>query len=407
MPAWAQWTLGILLAVLVLLMMITVHEFGHYVAGKLLRFRINEFSIGFGPAVFKHTGKKTGELFAVRLIPLGGYCAFDGEDGLDEEQTKDGASMSADPPLENAQAGNSFVPVSSAGNAQENAPVPRGGKFTEMAPWKRIIVLVSGAAMNYLLALLLILAMFGGYGQSLIEVRGVETGEAFPAEYSLAAGDILLGAEGRDLYLATDIGRAVSGKKAGDIITVRVAAKTESGYEERERTVMLRSDVPELSSTEVTGVWKALGIGVEKREDGRYYMLSSVSYRFGFFETVGRSFVYSFRIAGSIFRVIGELFTGKIGLSALGGPVTTIKMTSEIAATGLRNLLEISSFIGVNLAVFNLLPIPALDGSKIVFTLIEWIFKRPVPRKIEAAIHFAGIVLLFGFAILVDVLQFI
>ena len=428
MPAWLQWTFGILLALLILLVMITIHEFGHYVAGKILKFRINEFSIGFGPAIFKHTAKKSGELFAIRLFPLGGYCAFDGEDGLDEEngegnETSDGGTMSEEDPFENFSSAPSeeteeapapalhkeTAPPTASDAAGENQERARaaGGKFTEMAPWKRIIVLLSGAAMNYLLALLLILAMFGGFGQSLIEVRGVQVTEEFPAEYSFAAGDIMLSAEGRDLYLTTDIAQAVSGKKAGDIITVRVAAKTEEGYEETERKIMLRSDVPELSSTEVTGVWKALGIGIEEREDGRYYMLSSVSYRFGFFETVGRSFVYSFKIAGSIFRIIGELFTGKIGIDVLGGPVTTIKMTSEIATTGLRNFLEIAAYIGVNLAVFNLLPIPALDGSKIVFTLIEWIFHRPVPRKIEAVIHLVGIVLLLGFAILVDVLQFI
>ncbi len=417
MPAWAQWTLGILLALLILLAMVTIHEFGHYVAGKILKFRINEFSVGFGPAIFKHTSKKTGELFAVRLIPLGGYCAFDGEDGLDEAETKKGDTMSeGDPSAAEtpAPAASENIPAASAkagtqakAAERKGPPVPRGGKFTEMAPWKRIIVLLAGAAMNYLLALILIFALFGGYGQSLIEVRGVAESADFPAEYSFAAGDILLAAEGKDLYLSTDIAQAVSGKKAGDLITVRVAAKTDGGYTETERKIMLRGDVPELASTEVTGVWNALGIGIEERDGARYYMLSSTTYRFGFFETVGRSFVYSFKIAGSIFRIIGELFTGRIGLNVLGGPITTIRMTSEIAASGMRNFLEIAAYIGVNLAVFNLLPIPALDGSKIVFTLIEWVFKKPVPRKIEAVIHLVGIVLLFGFAILVDILQFV
>ena len=77
---------SVLLAILILLAMITVHEFGHYIVGKLLNFRINEFSVGFGPALFKHKNKKTGELFSVRLIPLGGYCAFDGEDGIAAEE---------------------------------------------------------------------------------------------------------------------------------------------------------------------------------------------------------------------------------------------------------------------------------------------------------------------------------
>lgn len=104
--------------------------------------------------------------------------------------------------------------------------------------------------------------------------------------------------------------------------------------------------------------------------------------------------------------MLGELLTGKLGLSAFGGPVTTIAMTSQIAAQGFRSFLEIASYIGVNLAVFNLLPIPALDGSKVVFTIIEWVRGKPVSRKVEAVIHAVGFVLLFGFAILVDILQF-
>ena len=91
----------------------------------------------------------------------------------------------------------------------------------------------------------------------------------------------------------------------------------------------------------------------------------------------------------------------------MGGPVTTIKLTSEIASQSLQNFIEIAAYIGVNLAVFNLLPIPALDGSKVIFCLIEWIFRKPVPRKVEAIIHAVGFVLILGFAVLVDILQFI
>ena len=102
---------------------------------------------------------------------------------------------------------------------------------------------------------------------------------------------------------------------------------------------------------------------------------------------------------------MGQLFTGGLGLSAFGGPITTIRLTSEIASRGLQSFLEIAAYIGVNLAVFNLLPIPALDGSKIVFTVIEWIRGKPINRKVEAVIHAVGFVLLIGFAILVDLLQ--
>ena len=92
-------TIGsILLAILILLIMITIHEFGHWIAGKILRFGINEFSIGFGPALFKHKSKKSGQLFAIRLIPLGGYCAFQNEDGLDEEKKEEKKNGEEAPP---------------------------------------------------------------------------------------------------------------------------------------------------------------------------------------------------------------------------------------------------------------------------------------------------------------------
>ena len=171
--------------------------------------------------------------------------------------------------------------------------------------------------------------------------------------------------------------------------------------------IMLRSDVTVKNSAQVDSAWKALGIKYEATETGGRYALGTRVMRFGFGETIGRSFVYSFKIAGSILRVLGELLTGKIGLSAMGGPVSTISITSQVASSGFRNFLEISGFIGVNLAVFNLLPIPALDGSKFVFTVIEWIRGKPISRKIEAIIHAAGFIFLLGFAILVDVLQFV
>ena len=130
-------TIGsVLLAILILLAMITVHEFGHYIAGKIFKFKINEFAIGFGPALYKRT-KKNGEVFSVRALPLGGYCAFEGED---EE------------------------------NSHPDA-------FNNKKPWQRIIVLFAGAFMNYLLALLLIITSFFAYGQLLLMTYRVDASE--------------------------------------------------------------------------------------------------------------------------------------------------------------------------------------------------------------------------------------
>ena len=102
----------------------------------------------------------------------------------------------------------------------------------------------------------------------------------------------------------------------------------------------------------------------------------------------------------------GRAFNGKIR-HFRNGRTGYIKVTSELASQSVQSFFEIAAYIGVNLAVFNLLPIPALDGSKVVFCLIEWIFKKPVPRKVEAVIHTVGFILILGFAVLIDVLQFV
>ena len=317
--------LSVLLAVLILLAMICVHEFGHFIAGRILGFKINEFAIGFGPKLFKRKGKKYGTLFSVRAFPLGGFCAFQGEDG------------------------------------EEAAP----DSFNSKKPWQRIIVLVSGALMNYLLAVLLIIVGFFSFGQPCYKMGAIAENPNYAAENSLAEGDVILGIEGKTAYCNFK------------------------------------------NSSEISKLWRALGSDTYKGEDGNlYWCVTSQNVSFSFFGTLGRSFVYSFKTAGAIFRVLGELLTGSLSISAMGGPVTTIKVTGAIASQGVQSFLQIAAYIGVNLAVFNLLPIPALDGSKVIFCLIEGVFRKPIPRKVEAVIHAVGFVLILGFAVIVDILQF-
>ncbi len=405
-------TIGsVALAILILLVMITVHEFGHWIAGKILKFKIDEFAIGFGPALFKIKGKKTGQIVSLRLIPLGGYCAFAGEAGEEEEPPDPFLDALSQEITEEAQKQpeQEVAPLSNEKKKKQKKQAELQ-TFTKKKPWQRIIVLVCGALMNYLLALFLIILCFSVYGQSMVKIKEVaQPTEEYPAAYSFQAGDILLAANGNKLYLTTDVARNLNGKKTGDKMDFVVSRVQSDGSRKEEKiTVLLRGDVSIKNSTDFTGVWNALGVGIEDRgEEGKFYTVENANYRFDFWETLGRSFVYSFKIAGSIFRVIGELFTGKLGVSSLGGPITTITVTSKIAAQGFQSFLEIASYIGVNLAVFNLLPIPALDGSKIIFTIIEWIRGKPINRKVEAIIHAVGLVLLIGFAILVDVLQFV
>lgn len=334
-------------AILLLLIMITVHEFGHYTAGKLLGFGIEEFAIGFGPKLFRRQ-KKNGEYFSVRLFPLGGFCAFKGED--------------------------------------EDDPDPSA--FNNQKPWKRIIVLAAGAFMNMLTALVIIFILFAAYGQMTLLVGDEGTGES----YSFQQYDVIIKAEDCNVYMTTDLMEVISGKKEGDIVRFLVRR----GGEDVEIEVKLRQDAVFESVEDASKALEYLGVN----------QIYATYVRFGFFESVGRAFSYAGRIGGSIFTVLGQLLTGRLSVSALGGPITTVTTTvGAIANGGFAYWLEMAAFIGINLGVFNLLPIPALDGSRIVFAVIEWIRKKPLNRNVEAIIHVAGFVLLFGFAILVDVLK--
>lgn len=448
------------IAVLILLIMITVHEAGHYFVGKLFKFKINEFAIGMGPALFKRK-LKSGEFFSVRALPLGGFCAFDGEDDDKEDENS----------------------------------------FNRKKPWQRILVLLAGATMNYLLALVVIAITFGVYGQQVIGVSHVNDG--VKTEQSLSDGDYIewvkVNGKKTSVYITTDLTQALKDVKAGQTVEIGVLRK-DGKYARATsevRKVVLREDLKLANMTEVNKVYDALGFGsalTMKVENGvtspfkngdillrigdtddrdsatfiddetdffnalkdkaantsvyffiagensptaipvalgeewqnadkssteaiaayfgvtfgeKEYYVNAAYAKFGFFKTLGHSFVYSFKIAGTVFTSLGQLITGKIGIRAVGGTITTIKTASQLISYGWFFALQITALIGVNLAVFNLLPIPALDGARIVFCLIEWIFKKPVNRKVEGAIHAIGLLLLLGFAILVDVLQFI
>lgn len=396
---------GILLAILVLLAMITIHEFGHYIAGKALKFKINEFSIGFGPALFKKRSKKTGELFAVRLIPLGGYCAFDGEDGTGEEENAENKPLplsKSEQPFEELTVETIEKQEKPEEKEREERKVPQGKKFNEQAPWKRIIVLVSGALMNFLLALVLLIIMTASYGVPMCIVMPADfkndgTDEVPYASWeteTLAPRDIVLELDGKDVAMITDFVEILNGKTVGEQLTVLVLRKAEDGeWKEKEVSVSLVGDGAFKDMADVDAIVNSLGL--------KAY---TTTLKRGFWETLGGAFSYSGDMATSVIKTLGQLLTGGLGVDAVGGPVSTIAATAQAAKSPL-NFLYTASFIGVNLAVFNLLPIPALDGSKVIFCIIEWIRKKPINRKVEAAIHFAGIVLIFGFAILVDLLK--
>lgn len=353
----------ILLALLCLVFMVVIHELGHYAAGKILGFKINEFGIGFGPVIFRRVNKKNGEVFSLRLLPLGGFCQFEGEEGESEEK------------------------------------VP--GAFNDQAPWKRLIVLFSGAFFNFLSAILLISLVFTFFGQLLPTVAYVSEESAVYADGTLQSGDAILRIDGKivNIVMIDDYNKHLSGLDSDteELIIVRDG--------KRMKTVIDKSAVYERDE-ENNILLDESGNPTVKRAFGFTLGLSYV--KLDFFTAFSRSFSFSFYLVYKILWLIGQLLTGALAFSqSAGGPVTVVKTIYEAGRTGYGTLMYVVCIISANLAVMNLLPLPALDGSKMVFTIIEWIRGKPVNRKVENIIHLVGFFALFVLAISADLMHFL
>ena len=366
----------LILAVLILMFMITIHEVGHYVAGKLLGFKINEFSIGFGKALYKRTSKKTGEVFAIRLIPLGGYCAFEGDDA----DSLDGKTEVNEQLREEG--------------AKDVIP------FSKMPPWKRLIVLFSGAFFNFLSAILFAVILLMAVGYNNVVVVGKMANEA-PTENRWLEGQTIhaIQREGSDKFEKFTLLKSftnVLGKcNEGDTITVQYSA---DGKTILTGTLIVKKLTPADGSEDY------VGIGIITRDAGNPSNAAHIKYvKMGFFPAIGKSFMFCFELAWMVLSFFGLLIAGKISLSSVGGPITTVSVMTQSLSAGFINILILVPLISVNLAVFNLLPVPALDGARMVFVGIEWARGKPINPKLENKIHFIGIICLFAFVFIADI----
>ena len=354
-------TIGyVLIALCCLMFMVVVHEFGHYIAGKILGFKIVEFSIGFGPRILKIKNKKNDEIFSIRPFPLGGFCQFYGEDSEQEGE----------------------------------------GVFNTQKPWKRLIVLFSGALFNLISSFVIITLIFTFYGQLLPTVVSVSEESYISANDLIRPGDVIIKVNGHDvnILMQNDLSDAFSRIKDDEIGTFTILRDGKTKKVEVKRSDIYQRDAEGNIVLDDNGnpiTYKAFGF------------VSSIQYvKLNFFLSIGRSFSYGFFLVYKILWLLGSLLTGGIKFSeSAGGPITIITAMSESAKTGFGALAYVVCLISANLAVMNLLPLPALDGSRIVFTAIEWIRGKPINRKIEGIIHTVGIVILFGVAILADVIQ--
>ncbi len=334
----------ILLAILIFGLLIIVHELGHFIAAKLLGVKVNEFSVCMGPPIVQKTVGET--TYSLRCIPIGGFCAMEGED--------------------------------------ETSDNPRA--FTSAKWWKRLIILVAGSFMNFLAGFVIIALVFSG-----VEAFGSPAVESvYPnssmEEAGILPGDVIYSVDGQRVFLESDVSLLLG---------------------------RLRSDRTDLVILRGGQKVKLSNVLIEKREfenEGKTEQLYGV--RFQVEEaTFGRLVKYSFYRSIDYCRMVwmglGDLITGRARLDEASGPVGMIHYMSETGksasttAEGIQNVFYFASIIAVNLAVVNLLPIPALDGGRIflliVTVLLETILRRKINPKYEGYIHAAGMILLLGF----------
>lgn len=362
--------LYVLLAIVILLFMVLVHEFGHYVAGKILKFKITEFSIGFGFPIFSKTSKKTGEKFSLRIFPLGGYCAFEGE-----EDTEETSSETA---------------------------------FNNQKPWKRIIVFLAGVTANFITAILFSWVLLSTIGY---DVRQVTRDISYNANY-FQEGDVITHIDGEKIDFAFGVNYvdAVSQQKslAKEFYEDADYAGGEYSFE---MTVNRDGEIEKLNIVVYQTSYQDNGqtkfdylIGLESA-DGEAPCIKA--YVYNAWQGFCRSFEMAFGFAWVVLKSLWMLITFQIPITEMGGTITTVSMMATMASESLSYFLIFMPLIAANLAVFNLLPFPALDGSHVLFTVIEWIRGKPINRKVESMIHFIGLCILFGFVVVVDILHFV
>lgn len=369
----------IVLAIVILLFMVLVHEFGHYVAGKILKFKITEFSVGFGFPIFSKTNKKTGEKFSLRVFPLGGYCAFDGED---DDKVSDSPTA-----------------------------------FNNQKPWKRIIVFFAGVTANFLTAIIFswILLCTIGYdvpqivsynqvnyqnpyqvGDVIRQINGKEVDFAFGVNFVDAVNEERQNA----IKYYEEIGiENLDGLEIEDYYTFEMTVDRDGNLVDLEIKVYPNVEVDQENNQYINSY-----IGLESASSEE---ACTRPYVYGAWEGFCRSFEMAFGFAWVVLKSLWMLITFQIPITEMGGTITTISMMANYASQSLNYLLIFIPLIAANLAVFNILPFPALDGSHVLFTVIEWIRGKPINRKVENMIHFVGICILFAFVILVDILHFV
>ena len=338
----------ILLAILAFGVLIVTHELGHFFVAKAFGVKVNEFAVGMGPKLLAKQGKET--LYTLRLLPLGGFCAMEGED---------------------AETGD-----------------PRA--FTAKPAWQRALILCAGAAMNFLLGFVLVLCIAPRANFQEPVLAGFMDGCPYESADGLQTGDRFYSVDGHRTYFLSDFSEYMSrGGETHDLVLIRDGHRVTL----QDYPLVRRSYTLEDGSSALL-----YGLRFAPREYGL-----GANLRYAWYETLN--------FVRLVWRSLGDLITGAVGVKELSGVVGIVDYTNTVATEAATteeaafDLSYIFALIAVNLAVMNMLPLPALDGGRVFFLLltapIEHFRGRKLDPKYEGIVHTAGFVLLMALMVLV------
>ena len=320
--------LTVILALVLFLFLIFPHELGHFMMARAVGVKVNEFAFGMGPAVWQKQGKET--LYSIRIFPVGGFCAMEGEN---EESDQEGA-------------------------------------FNNKPWWAKILVLIAGAAMNVLIAAVVMSVIILISGTATTTVDKVENGS--PAQIAgLKQGDKIEYISGKKIEDWNDVSKSIGNK--GKKIEIKVSRN---------------------------GKYETFKINPRKEKDRYVIGITPVIEKSPSKAIIG-GFKSTWYITRQMYKSLGMLASGNVAMKDVSGPVGMIGFVHQSATQGLISFFYLVALISLNLAIFNLLPLPALDGGRIIFVIIRMITGKAITDKQEAMVHGAGMVLLLSLMVFV------
>lgn len=335
--------LTVLLMILLFVFLIFPHELGHFIAAKAFGVQVNEFAFGMGPKLISKQGKET--LYSIRAIPIGGYCAMEGED------------------------------------TEEAGDNPRA--FNNKKWWQKIIILLAGAAMNVFIAFLAltIIAGIGGVITNTLS-KVPEGGPAYEA--GLLPGDTIVKVDEVTTDTWADVVNTLDERMA-DGSTVAITVERD-------------------------GAEQTFEVIPRQNENGDYKIGIEASIERAPGPAIKNGFIATKNLIGALFGALGDIFSSGNVMEQVSGPIGMVEVVSETSSQGGLYFVYLVAVISLNLALFNLLPLPALDGGRIIFVIIRLITGRAISDTVEGRVHAVGMVFLIVFAIVVagnDILKLI